>query len=37
MGMTLKYSDVEIDKITGNMYKNHLLVNSENKKKYDSN
>ena len=25
--MTFKYNDVEIDKITGNTYKNHLLIN----------
>ena len=24
--MTLKYNDVEIDSIKGNMYKNHLLI-----------
>ena len=30
--MTLKYSDVELDKITGNKYKNHLLVNYENRR-----
>ena len=28
--MTLKYDNVEIDKITGNMYKNHLLINYKN-------
>ena len=30
--MTLKYSDVELDKIIGNKYKNHLLVNYENRR-----
>ena len=30
--MTLKYNDVEIDKITGNTYKNHLLVNYKNER-----
>ena len=30
--MALKYSDVELDKITGNKYKNHLLVNYENRR-----
>ena len=30
--MTFKYNDVEIDKITGNTYKNHLLVNYKNER-----
>ena len=30
--MTLKFSDVELDKITGSKYKDHLLVNYENKR-----
>ena len=28
--MTLKYNDVEIDSIKGNMYKNHLLISYKN-------
>ena len=27
--MTLKYSNVDIDKLTGKIYKNHLLINYE--------
>ena len=30
--MTFKYNDVEIDKINGNIYKNHLLVNYKNER-----
>ena len=30
--MTFKYNDVEIDKITGNIYKNHLLINYKNER-----
>jgi len=30
--MTVKYDNVEIDKITGNMYKDHLLINYKNER-----
>ena len=30
--MTLKYNDVEIDSIKGNMYKNHLLISYKNER-----
>ena len=30
--MTLKYSNVDIDKLTGKIYKNHLLINYETNK-----
>ena len=30
--MTLKYSNVDIDKLTGKIYENHLLINYETKK-----
>ena len=30
--MTLKYNDVEINNIKGNMYKNHLLLNCNNER-----
>jgi hypothetical protein len=30
--MTFKYNDVEIDEITGNIYKNHLLINYKNER-----
>ena len=30
--MTLKYGNVDIDKLTGKIYKNHLMINYDTKK-----